>query len=139
MNLQVPFAKSTEFNIDLFKSIEHLVSELSLETGKLPTQLIFNGPLGKEVLLYLNELGWVLQGFKLIEGNAGNSIEGGYSEAIDYVETRGAIGDSSLSGKIVNGIPGPETMSKILGAMYSPQFTIEKKIKPNLQIKLVRK
>ena len=131
MNLQVPFAKSTEFNIDLFKSIEHLVSELSLETGKLPTQLIFNGPLGKEVLLYLNELGWVLQGFKLIEGNAGNSIEGGYSEAIDYVETRGAIGDSSL--------PGPETMSKILGSMYSPQFTIEKKIKPNLQIKLVRK
>ena len=138
MLLKVPLVKSVKFNYDLLSQLEDLVSQLTQETGKLPSYLVFNGPLGKEVLDHLLSQNWDLSTFKLTYGQAGNNIEGGYDTPIDSVETRGAISDSSLNGKIINGIPGPETLGKILGSMYSPQFTIEKKIKPSSQIKLIR-
>jgi hypothetical protein len=141
MRFGVPKIKDNEFSLQLFKFILDSIDELYLESGKLPDRVTLSGPLGKELHLFICEKGWDLKKFGICLSNALNdSIIFDYSKPIDQVEDRGgAIMDEGLNCKKVNGIPGPETIKKIISTYAQPAFKIERKIRPKIEVRLYRK
>ena len=68
-----------------------------------------------------------------------------YSKEIDLVQSvglNGAIGpdfsSESLNGQTMNGIPGSETIAKIQSHIISSSFKMEKKIRPKVEVRLLR-
>jgi hypothetical protein len=140
MQFKVPQIKPQSFATDLFNLLSDSIFELRNECGKLPDKIIFSGPLGKEVHLFITEKGWDLKQFGLqVSTSIVNKIIFEYSKSVDQIEDKGAtIFDESFNSKKINGIPGPETIQKILGAYSAPAFKIERQVRPKMEIKLIR-
>jgi hypothetical protein len=141
MKFNIPLNKSIQFSQSLFNLISENIDDLGYENEKLPNQIIFTGPLGKEVHSFILENNWNFKNFKLEyldsplssiifkytsplirkEKNYGTSFEGG-----------------SLHGKEINGIPGEGTISKIIGAYSNMNFEKEITSRPEKRIILTR-
>lgn len=140
MQFKVPQIKTAQFATDLFNLLSDSIFELKGECGKLPDQVTFSGPLGKEVHSFIVEKGWDLKQFGLsFENSPVNKIRFEYSKPVDQIEDKGAtIFDEGFNNRKINGIPGPETIQKIIGAYSAPAFKIERQVRPNLEIRLTR-
>lgn len=141
MRFEVPVDKDSKFAVELFSLIELQVSELTGEHQKLPSQIVFSGRLGKELHSFIKEKGWSFSGFELIEMNGAEQMIFKYSQELDQVEMRGdfPMHDSSFDGKMVEGVLGRETTNKIMSGYLSGGFKIERKVRPEKRINLIRK
>jgi hypothetical protein len=137
--LFVPKIKDSNFSSQLFNELSEKLSDLRSETSKWPDSLIFSGDIGKELFEYIQNNGWDLLAFNPKWVTGPNKIIFEYSKPLTQIEDKGTIFDSSFSERKINGIPGPETMAKIISKYVAPSFTIERTIRPSRQIKLVRK
>ena len=141
MKFKVPIEKDLLFAQELFSLISEYVSDLAVEYEKLPNKIIFTGSIGKEVLDFITEKEWNFKGFNL-ESASGllDALIFKYDAPLTQTEDRGAIFDGgSMHNKTINGIPGPETAQKIISAYSSPSFMIERTVRPEKRILLVRK
>lgn len=140
MFLEIPATKNSEFDVLFFNSLSQGLEDLAMETDKWPDQIIFHGKIGKELFDLLADRGWDLSRFNpTYVDNVVNKIVIQYSKPLDQIEDRGYAKGETLDGKITNGIPSSETMSKIVTASISPVFTIKRQIRPKLEIRLKRK
>lgn len=141
MKFEVPIDKDSKFAMEFFSLIDTHISDLSIEHQKIPSQIIFSGRLGKELRSFINDKGWSFSGFELIETNGPDQIVFKYSKELDQVDTTGGIPmhDPSFDGKMVEGILGSETTSKILSGYLTGGFRIERKVRPEKRINLTRK
>lgn len=139
MRFEVPKIKDARFAQELMQMLSDSMSELRTEAGKWPDQMTFGGSLGKEVFDFIQEKGWDLAKFGPSHAGPVNQVTFYYSKPIDQIEDRGAtIFDEGFNNRKINGIPGPETVQKILGAYSAPAFRIERQVRPKLQVKLFR-
>lgn len=140
MKFKVPIIKESSFAIDFFEFLSQNLSELKIESGKWPDSILFTGNLGKELISFIEEKGWDLAQFNPTHmQNILNKIVFSYSKPIDQIEERGkTIFDESFNNREIKGIPGKETQAKILGTYSNFSFTIERKIQPKIEIKLIR-
>lgn len=141
MQFEIPVDKDAKFATDFFSLIDRHVSELATEHQKLPSQIIFSGGLGKELHSFIKNKGWSFSNFELIETTGPNQLVFKYSQELDQVEMTGGIpmNDPSFDGKMVEGILGSETTSKILSGYLTGGFRIERKVRPEKRINLIRK
>lgn len=140
MTLGVPKTKGVSFATELFAAVSNELMELKEETGKWPDSISFNGPLGKEIYDFIMEAEWDFAKFgpKLV-GDVVNRVRVEYSKPVDQVEDRGGtILDQSFNERKVSGIPGPETMAKIVSVYSAPAFTIQRQVRPYREIRLKR-
>lgn len=140
ITLKIPQQKSADFSTELFSAILRKIEEFGIEFGVTPDRIEFGGPLGKEVLLFIQEANWNLSQWNPVSQDGPNRIFFKYTKEITQIEERGSIsmGDS-LSGRVISGIPDSTTMGKIIGHVAGPGFTIERKVRPESWIKLERK
>ena len=140
ITLSIPQLKSADFSKELFSVFFKAIEEFRMEFEVMPDKITFGGPLGKEVLLFIQEANWNISEWNP-EALAGpNRIFLKYTKEITQIEERGSIsmGDS-LNGRVISGIPDSITMGKIVQHAAGPGFTIERKLRPEHWIKLVRK
>ena len=141
MTFRVPLKKDLEFSQKLFSILSEHVSDLVIEHDKLPNQIIFTGELGKELLDFIHEKEWDFKGFNLESASGVHSaLIFKYSSPLTQVEGQMGVTfeGGTLHNKQINGIPGPETAQKILSAYSSPMFTIERTVRPEKRINLIR-
>jgi hypothetical protein len=140
ITLNIPQQKSADFSKELFSVFFKAIEEFGIEFGVMPNKIIFGGPLGKEVLFFIQEANWNILQWNPEAQDGPNRIFLKYTKEITQIEERGSIpmGDS-LNGRVISGIPDPVTMGKIVQHAAGPGFTIERKLRPESWIKLVRK
>jgi len=139
MQFQVPINKDKTFEINFFNLLAESLQTLAIENNKWPDKLTFIGPLGKELYDIHIKNDWDLSKFNPIHlQSAASKIRIEYKEPITIKQERGALKGDTLHDKIINGIPGPETVSKIINYAATPQYTIEKQERPYLEIHLKR-
>lgn len=140
MKFKVPKEKDHTFSSQFFQLLSENLTELRIESGKWPDSILFTGNLGKELFDFIESLGWDLAHFNpRYTQNIVNKIVFSYSRPIDQIEERGkTIFDESFNNRTISGIPGNETLGKILGAYSNFAFKIERKIQPKIEITLVR-
>jgi len=138
--LKIPQQKSADFSKELFSVFFKAIEEFDLEFGVTPNKITFGGPLGKEVLLFIQEANWNISQWNPEALDGPNRIFFKYTKEITQIEERGSIpmGDS-LNGRVISGIPDAVTMGKIIQHAAGPGFTIERKVRPESWIKLERK
>ena len=138
---KVPIEKDTLFARGFFELISEHVSNLATENEKVPNKIIFTGPIGNELLVYIREKGWNFKGFDL-DGMGGvlNSIVFKYCAPLTIEDARHStlFDRGTLNDKQINGIPGPETIQKIISSYSAPAYTIERTIRPEIRILLHR-
>jgi hypothetical protein len=141
MRFEIPLDKDSQFAMDFFSLIDRHVSELATDHQKLPSQIIFSGGLGKELHSFIKDKGWSFSGFELIETHGPNQLVFKYSKELDQVEMNGGIqmNDPGFDGKMVEGVLGQETVSKIMSGYLTGGFKIERKVRPEKRINLIRK
>lgn len=138
--IEVSLNKDSNFSKNLLDTISSSLSNLYLEYEKLPDLILFQGPLGREVLLFIQESGWDFNKFNPSYLDGPNQIVFKYTTNLKQVEEKGPITPSDgLNGRIINGIPDGATMSKITGAYAGGGFLIERTVRPELCVKLKRK
>jgi len=141
MKFKVPIEKDANFAQELFALISEHVHDLAIEHEKLPNKIFFGGALGKEIYGFIVEKEWNFKGFGLVlAGGLVDSIVFKYDSPLTQTEDRfGVIFDGgSLHNREINGIPGPETTQKIISTYASPSFSIERTVRPEKKILLVR-
>lgn len=138
MTLAIPKIKDGRFSSELFSKISDALSDLKIENGKWPDSMVFSGPLGKDLFNFIEEKGWDLFAFNPKNLPGPNKIIFEYSKPLSQIEEKGTLFDSSFSEKTINGIPGKETISKIIQKYAAPAFTIERTVRPKKEIKLIR-
>lgn len=141
MQFKVPIEKDLIFAQDLFSLISGHISDLAIEYEKLPNKIIFTGSIGKEVLSFIEEKEWDFKGFNLESADSVlDALIFKYDASLTQTEGKfGTIFDGgSLHNKTINGIPGPETAQKIISTYSSPSFMIERTVRPEKRILLIR-
>ena len=140
MKFKVPKEKGQEFTVQFFQLLSENLTELKIESGKWPDSILFTGNLGKELFDFIESKSWDLAQFNpKYAQNIVNKVVFSYSKPIDQIEERGkTIFDESFNNREIKGIPGNETRAKILSAYSNLAFTIERKIQPKIEIKLIR-
>lgn len=140
MRLAVPQIKDVSFSNALFRELSENLTELKIENGKWPDQIIFSGSLGKEAFDHMQSLGWEMNTFnpKSIGGIV-DKIRIEYSKPLSQIEDRGGtIFDESLASKTINSLPDAKTMAKIHAAYSGLKYTIERSVRPSIEIRLFR-
>lgn len=141
MTLLVPIEKNAAFSQKLFKAISDNLVELADENLKWPHQMVFSGPIGKEVHRFIEDKGWDFSGFSLHQtGGVLNSITFKYSAPLTQSTDplKATLEGGSLGNRTIEGIPGENTMSKIISHVSSSSFKIEKTVRPEKRILLKR-
>lgn len=140
MRLEVPTAKDSKFGATFFEVLSDGLTDLKLENGKWPDLISFCGTLGQEAFDYFTESGWDLSRFNpRPTGGIVNKIVIGYSKPLTQIEDRGGtIFDEALGSKTIKGIPDAKTIGKIQSAYSNLAYTIERTVRPNYEIVLVR-
>lgn len=140
MKLGVPNEKDAKFGITFFQCISDNLDDLRFETNKWPDQIIFSGPLGKELFTFLENSGWDLRQFNPeFEGTA-DKITFKYSKVLTLIEDANAPDlDSSMEAKMMKGIPSQNTMNKVTKAYISTSsFRKERTARPQIIVRLFR-
>ena len=142
MKFKVPLDKDIAFIQEFFALMSENISDLTYEYEKHPNKIIFTGKLGKELFDLIIEKKWNFKGFDLESASSTlDALIFKYSAPLTQIDGKmGAIFDEgTLHGKEINGIPGPETAHKIISTYASPSFMIERTVRPEKRILLVRK
>jgi hypothetical protein len=137
MHFIVPVEKDLEFSQKLFQMISSNISELADENLKLPKQILFSGPLGKELLVYIKEKDWRFDGFELKEVKGINQIIFKYDSPLTQVEDNRPF-SSNLNGQQINGFADSGVLQKMLSSYASSSFKIERTVRPEKRIPLKR-
>lgn len=143
---KVPQEKNSNFTLEFFSFIADCIDEIGSQTGKWPDKMIFMGNIGLELLNIIEKNDWDFKRFNLEhERGLVNKIIIKYQKPLKQCEDRdlitgreGIIKSDSLHGQEMKGIPGPDTISKISGYGLNTNFTIERQIRPSLEVKLIR-
>ena len=141
MKLFVPNNKDVAFAKELFETLSNELIDLKVESGKWPDSISFTGPLGKEILEFIERAEWDFKSFgpKFAPGPV-NKIRIEYSKPLEQISGQErTIFDQSFNERQINGIPGPETVAKIVGEYSRPAFTIQRTIRPTREITLKRR
>ena len=139
MILGIPKDKSSIFANELFNTLSNILVELREATGKWPDQILFSGHLGKELHNYIIKNDWNLSQFSPKSQDGADKIFIQYSKPLLQIEEGSrTLFDKPLNDRIINHIPDANTFNKIVGAYASTSFTIERTIKPKIEIKLKR-
>lgn len=146
MEFQVPINKGSGFSIEFFNLISDCVNQLGSQTGKWPDQIVFTGVLGDELMHLIESSGWNMERFQLTRQNSIlDRMKVGYSKELDQISTVGIDGkpasdfsSESLADRKISGLPGPDTINRINAHVLSSTFRMEKKIRPEIEVKLVR-
>jgi len=142
VKFQVPIEKDLAFTQSLFSLISENISDLAIEHEKIPNKLIFTGKIGIELLEFIQQKGWNFKGFDLESISSSlNSIIFKYSKPLHQIDgkTPPIFDEGTLHGKEISGFPGPETIHTIASTYSSPSFTLERTIRPEKRILLIRK
>lgn len=141
MRLEVPLHKESDFALNCFEVLGEALSLLKQENGKWPDLIYFQGTLGREVLEFINNLGWEIGQFNptLTLGPV-NKIRIEFSKSVSQIEEIGKnFFDESFNGKTINSLIDGKTADKIAASYSNLSYTISREVKPYLEIKLVRK
>jgi hypothetical protein len=135
----VPFEKSPEFATEFFYFFSECIDQLGSETEKWPSKVTFCGRIGKELIDLIEDKEWDFNRFNITHTQSPrNIIVIEYIKPLDQVEERGHLKGDSLHGQTMEGIPGDQTAAKIADHAMSMNFRIERKIRPKLEIELIR-
>lgn len=142
MKIFVPFKKDAAFASEVLTVMSDQMAELKEETGKWPDKMWFIGAIGNELLQFIIDSKWDISAF----GPQGhpvslpNKIRFEYTKHIDQIEDVGqTIFDEALNGRMINGILGEATKEKIASAYSGLAYTIERKINPFREVRLIRR
>ena len=139
MKFNVPIQKGNDFPILFFEFFAYEIQNIAAEYQKWPDKVTFLGRLGQELYDIIIEKKWDFSRFNISHQHSPvNKIIIEYSKPLDEIEDRGYIKAESLNGQTMNGIPGNETVSKLKDFALNTSFKIERKIRPKLEIKLIR-
>lgn len=139
MTFNVPQIKEKEFSTSLFNLISSSISELYLDYGKAPNEVIFSGVLGKEIYYFILEKEWNLKNLKhIVSTSLVDKIIFGYTEPFLKKDDDFPTNVESLNNKEISGFPSKSTLDKIVSYNISTSFKVERKIQPKLEIKLIR-
>lgn len=141
ITLKVPYDKKSEFTTRFFYTISDAIDFLGYTYGKAPTSITFQGKIGKEIFDMISNMTWDISKFnpKLISDTSIYSkISISYIDRIKVENDNGSIRGDNLNGKIINGIPGHSTISKITSYSLNYNSTVEKWLKPCYDIILKR-
>jgi hypothetical protein len=142
MRLLVPKEKDARFASELFETISKNIEDLAQENLKLPRKMIFSGSLGREALMFIKDNGWNFEGFSLERSNEmTNSIVFKYDAPLTQTNDPNSVifEEGSLHGKIINGIPGESAVRTIVSSYASPNFKVEKTVRPERRVSLTRR
>lgn len=141
IEFKVPIDKKSEFNSRFFSLLSDSIYNIGRENQKWPDSIKFIGPLGKELFDLISTNNWDLSKFNPECPNpfgSLNKIVIEYQNPITQITDNSITSDSSLNGKIIKGIPGPETVSKIINYSIGSDFKTEKTVRPSIHIILKR-
>lgn len=140
LEFKVPIEKKSEFISRFFNFISNQVSRIAFDNQKWPDSIKFTGPIGKELINIIKEKEWDFNRFNPVHvSGPTNKIIIEYLKPITQTSDTGATIDSSLNGKIIKGIPGPDTASKIVSySSANTAFKIERTLRPSIHILLKR-
>ena len=140
MTFKIPYKKNLDFSKGLFEMFSDQLMELKSQYGKLPNRITLYGPLGKELFDFIVDAEWDMEVFGLsCSTSIVNKMRFDYTKPLSKIEdVGGTIFDKSLSDIQVTGIPSKETMSKIVSKYSAPAYTIEREVRPFLEIRLTR-
>lgn len=143
---RVPLEKDSFFYQEFFMLMSNSMQELLIDYQEWPDEIQFIGKLGRELKDIIVDKGWDFSKFniKCFNSSPLNKIVFKYSKPLtvsDFKTEDGSIphiNADSLNQKMINGIPGPETMNKIISNSIGRGFNIEKTVRPELEILLIR-
>lgn len=139
MKFKVPILKGNDFPILLFNIISENIQNLAYEHRKWPNKITFLGQLGKEIFDIIDEKKWDFGKFNITHKlHTVDMIIIEYNKPLDQIDDMGYIKGDSIHGKTMEGIPGTDTISKLRGHSLNMNFKIERKIRPKLEIELIR-
>jgi hypothetical protein len=139
VKFNVPIVKGNDFPMLLFGLLSNQIQQLATEHEKWPNKVTFLGQIGKEILDIIEEKKWDFDKFNLThEQTSVNKIIIEYTKPLDQIEDMGYAKGDSLHGQTMKGLPGDETISKLKNHSLNMSFQIERKIRPKLEIKLIR-
>lgn len=137
--IRVPLIKKDHYDMNFFTDLSNYMLLLVNEHGRWPNVLTFTGRLGRELMDIIEKNKWDFSKFEMkYENSPLDKIIVSYSSPINQVEQRNDIINDGLDGKTMDGIPGHDTIKKIQQYSTNVNFSIERKIEPKLEIKLIR-
>ena len=143
---KVPEEKSSEFYLEFFTLMSNSMQDLVIEYNKWPDEIIFFGHLGIELNDIIIDKGWDFSKFK-ISNNRNSSINKilfKYSNPFTVSSFENPDGSmpylrgDSLDSKTISGIPGSDTINKIISNSTSKGFNIERTVRPESEVILFR-
>ncbi len=139
MKFKVPIEKGDDFPMIFFEFFAGQLQQLLIEYQKWPNKVTFLGRMGKELFDIIHEKEWDFDKFNLSHTSTGvEKILIGYDKPLDEIEETGYLKGDSLHGQTMKGIPGSDTISKIKDHSLNTSFRIERKVRPIIEIKLIR-
>ena len=139
--IKVPYNKKSEFITRFFYTLSDSIDFLGYTYGKAPNRVTFHGKIGAEIMDLIKSKGWDLDRFNasvVSSSSIYSDIVISYSEKIKIKSDNGVIRNDGLSGKTINGIPGPDTVNKLISYSSNYTTTSEKWIDPKYVIVLKR-
>ena len=122
-----------------FEFIAGQLQQLLVEYQKWPNKVTFLGQMGKELFDIIKEKEWDFDKFNLSHTATGvEKILIEYDKPLDEIEETGYLRGDSIHGQTMNGIPGSDTIGKLKDYSLNTSFRIERKIRPKIEIKLIR-
>ena len=146
MKLTVPINKDASFSTTFFNTLSECINILGSETGKWPDRILFSGQIGGELVQLIESTGWDLGRFEISHSVSNlNQMTVDYSKPLDQIEDIDQSGKSkqsyyneSIHGKVIKGIPSQSTLNHIIGSTAISTFKLERKIRPRVDVKLIR-
>ena len=139
LEYKVPFDKDSKFSTDFFYFFSDCIDRIGSETERWPNKVTFLGKIGQELLDIIINNDWDFKRFNLVHQNSTlNKIIIEFDKPLDQTEERGYVKGDRFTGKTMEGIPGDTTVSKMKEHSMNMNFTIERKIRPKLEVILKR-
>jgi hypothetical protein len=139
VKFRVPIDKGNDFPMVFFEFIAGQLQQLLVEYQKWPNKVTFLGQMGKELFDIIKEKEWDFDKFNLSHTATGvEKILIEYDKPLDEIEETGYLRGDSIHGQTMNGIPGSDTIGKLKDYSLNTSFRIERKIRPKIEIKLIR-
>lgn len=142
MRFKVPVEKDASFNATFFQFLNKAILDCGDEVYKWPDKITFSGRLGLELYNIIEENNWSLDRFNPTHVKSPvDKIIIEFTKPVSQTEERGVVRDDKLHDKIIEGIPGKETVQKIqdyASGSMSMNYNIERNVRPKVEIKLHR-
>lgn len=122
-----------------FEFLAGQLQQLLAEYQKWPNKVTFLGDIGKELFDIIDGKGWDFNRFNLSHERTGvQKILIEYDKPLDEIEETRYLKGDSLHNQTMQGIPGGDTVGKLREHVLNTSFRIERKVRPKIEIKLIR-